>query len=91
MPIVKIAQKNSELIAHTGDNLMAFLIKSDFPVASSCQGAGLCGKCKMIITPTGQPSALEKETLEKNKISQEYRLACQVEVLNDLSIYVSYW
>lgn len=92
MPKVFIPQKNITLIADKGENLMAFLRKNDVPVASSCLGDGICGKCKMFITGTiSEKASLEKETLLRNKALESERLSCQISISADLEVRTTYW
>lgn len=100
MPQIHLPQKKITLTASFGENLMSFLIKSKIPVASSCQGDGICGKCKMKVTIADTatsskklpaPSPLEVTTLERNKINEIFRLACQIRIEQDLIIEASYW
>lgn len=88
---VFIPQKNLVLNAEANKNLMDLLLENQLPVASTCQGEGICSKCVMQITPTGQPNELEKRTMEKNKCEPNHRLSCQIFIQNDLTVTASYW
>jgi 2Fe-2S ferredoxin len=74
---------------------MNTLLDNGIPVASSCGGDGICGKCKVHIsngwagiTPASEN---EKFVLEKIKAAPNTRLSCQVLVQDDLEIDASYW
>jgi ferredoxin, 2Fe-2S len=90
----KIKFKNHkwpELDVKSGTNLMATLLKSKIPVASSCHGDGVCGKCKMFVEPAGAASAGEAETLARNQASTGERLSCQFAITSDIEVDTSYW
>jgi len=91
MPKITIPQKNLCLEASEGINLMEFLLASGLPVASSCKGDGICSKCFIKVTPRSDPSDLEKNTMARNKIPDQYRLSCQIWVTTDLVVETTYW
>lgn len=92
MPKITIKQKNLTLDAPQGENLMSFLQSKGIPVASSCLGDGICGKCRMsIVGALPAPSTLEAETLKRNRAPEGQRLACQIIIENDMAIETSYW
>jgi len=91
MPTLKIPQKKLELTVESGKNLMNALIEGGLPVASSCLGEGICSKCAVLMTPAGSPSELEVRTMERNKVSPDKRLCCQVWVNHDLVVETTYW
>ena len=96
MPKIYVQQKNLTLDVDYGANLMKSLVAAQVPVASSCLGDGICGKCRM--TVLGQISGeippasdLEKETLLRNKAELTERLSCQLQVNGDLTVTTNYW
>lgn len=92
MPKINVRQKNLILEAPFGVNLMVFLQSQGVPVASSCLGDGICGKCRMRIHgQLPEPIVLEVETLKRNRASVDERLACQVQVDQALEVETSYW
>jgi 2Fe-2S ferredoxin len=74
-------------------SLMQNLMDRGIPVASSCGGDGICGKCRMkIFSPhLDAPSELEKKTLEKNQAQPGERLSCQVTLVENAMAETSYW
>jgi 2Fe-2S ferredoxin len=74
---------------------MNTLLDHGIPVASSCGGDGICGKCKIHISQgwagINHASEDEKFVLEKIKAGLNMRLSCQVQVKEDLEIDASYW
>lgn len=70
------------------------LLKNQIPVASSCGGDGICGKCKMKVLAVSQldlASELEHKTLEKNNAEPGERLSCQIKLLQNALVETSYW
>ncbi len=92
MPKITIPQKNLVLEAAAGENLMLFLQSQGLPVASSCLGDGICGKCRATVTGAiPELSKLEAETLIRNKIPKLQRLTCQIRIEADLAVETTYW
>lgn len=87
-------QKNLRFQADPKRSLMDNLLEHGLPVASSCRGDGICGKCRMRIRPLltlPPPSELEKKTLEKNKAEPDERLSCQIYPTQNLIVETTYW
>ncbi len=95
MPEVQLPQLNRVLQVETGANLMRALLKAGIPVASSCNGDCVCGKCKLEVhSLSGDlPEAKEDEKflIQKLKISPGFRLSCQIHVFADLKVTSRYW
>lgn len=92
MPKITLPQKNIILEVAPSANLMASLREYDIPVASSCLGDGICGKCQMVIVgDVKEPAEVEIQTLQRNKISIGSRLSCQIAVTSDLTVTTTYW
>ena len=92
MPKIHIPQKNLTLVASTEDNLMQFLLSHNIPVASSCRGDGICGKCCLKISGLTKPADnLEQQTLQRNRLGSSWRLACQITTEQDLIVEANYW
>ena len=93
---LKIPQMQKEISVEFGANVMRELMKAGVPVASSCNGEAVCGKCKVEAnTETGQ--VLSKETLaesilkQKLNIASSLRLSCQLKATVDMVLRTSYW
>ncbi|OYZ23027.1 MAG: hypothetical protein B7Y39_06600 [Bdellovibrio sp. 28-41-41] len=76
-------------------SLMSLLLEANRPVASSCKGDGICGKCRVRVL-NGQSNLspqteLEIKTKSKNNVDESERLSCQTHVLGDITIDTSYW
>jgi len=74
---------------------MKSLLAAGLPVASSCDGEGVCAKCKIIIVEGKEHLTAENETeaflKETNNIPKEMRISCQTEVLGDITVDATYW
>ena len=76
-------------------SLMAILLREKHPVASSCNGDGICSKCRVQII-NGLNNLLpiqflEEKTINKNKVSNDERLSCQSYLAGDITIDTNYW
>jgi len=96
MPTIR-SKRNafSEITVPAGTNLMQALLMAKVPVASSCLGDGVCGKCKMKVDsgPHPEPPQSEKEQflLQRDSLQRGWRISCQVFVHDDLVVDVGYW
>lgn len=74
---------------------MKSLLDAGIPVASSCAGDGICGKCKIHIEVGIENLSIENEQekflKQKFKLAATTRIACQVQVFGNISIDTSYW
>jgi len=78
-----------------GENLMQALIKGGLPVASSCYGDGVCGKCRLEIIQGGEnlssPNDTEKFVKERLSYTGPIRISCQTTVQGDVTVDATYW
>ena len=76
-------------------NLMTALLEAGLPVASSCDGDGVCAKCKIAIIEGAENLTSENATelflRETNKIPKDVRISCQTQILGDITVDASYW
>ncbi|WP_374029582.1 2Fe-2S iron-sulfur cluster-binding protein [Bdellovibrio bacteriovorus] len=74
---------------------MKSLLDAGLPVASSCDGDGVCAKCKIVIIEGQENLSSENETeaflKEKNNIPRGTRISCQTQVLGDVTVDATYW
>lgn len=74
---------------------MQALLDNGIPVASSCKGQGVCGKCHIkILKGAANLSAetpSELQLKEKNCISETSRISCQTKILGNIVIDADYW
>lgn len=94
MFIVKVINGKEETVisADRKENLLMLLKKENIAIPSPCGGKGYCGKCKVKVVSAGhtqkdyQPH--EFDFLSQFERNQGYRLACSIEIDEDLSIEI---
>ena len=96
MPWIHFAKKNRVSIeVASGALLMKSLLEAGLPVASSCQGKGVCSKCRVRVSEGNNNLRTLDETeaflLEKNNCDKDQRISCQVEVYGDVTVDTGYW
>lgn len=94
IPKLQLPQLKRVLNINPDLSLMDNLLTNDVPVASSCAGDGICGKCRMRVFTTEtlpQKSTLETKTLKNNGGMKDERLSCQLKILTDASVETTYW
>lgn len=95
MPVVSFKKNKPSIQVSDGANLMRSLLESGIPVASSCNGDGVCAKCKIKIVDGEQNLSSENELevflKQKFAIPQSDRISCQTKVNGDITIDASYW
>jgi len=100
LAIIQFAKKNrKDLIINKGEVLMKGLLAQQVPVASSCKGDGICGKCRMLITAGAENvsavSEIEIGLIQKNKFPSGTRISCQVIILGGdkdvIEVDTGYW
>jgi ferredoxin, 2Fe-2S len=92
---VSIPQLNKVLSAQAGDNLFKVLRAADIPVASSCLGDGICGKCRLTITQGPENLSeilpLEQKLIDKYQLAPKQRISCQSQIFGDIEVTSTYW
>ncbi len=76
-----------------GTSLLEAVRKAGLPIASACGASALCGRCGVRVLTgmdTGESTA-ETDAKRRNRVADELRLACFVEVEGDLEITAPYW
>lgn len=94
MAKIDLPQLKTTLKLKPGRSLMAELLAHGVPVASSCQGDGICGKCRMKVfseKPLSPTSPQEEKTLQNIQAETDERLSCQMLVEHDLKLKTTYW
>jgi adenylate cyclase len=78
-----------------GTRLLEAVRRAGMPLARSCRGGGLCGRCGLRVLAGGEalpaPSPAEERAKARNRIPSELRLACQLELGGPLEVTASYW
>jgi len=95
MPRISFRKNLPPLEVPLGANLMESLLAAGVPVASSCYGDAVCGKCRLEIL-SGKENlspidSAESILMDRLNIPSDYRISCQVKVLGDITIDVAYW
>lgn len=86
---IKIYQNNTEetILGDSGANLLDLLQQNEYDITSPCGGEGTCGKCKVkILEGAPELTVKEKELLTPKEIDNGIRLACRIQVENNLKI-----
>ena len=74
---------------NAGGNLLTALADNKIFLPSACGGGGTCGMCKcQIFEGGGDVLPTEKTLLTRREIKENWRIACQVKVKEDLKIHV---
>ena len=85
---ITINQRKS-VSARVGQRLLEVLAQAGVNLPSACGGAGTCGLCKaQVQSGGGAAGQQELAHLSRLEAAKNYRLACQVPVLSDLSVMV---
>jgi ferredoxin, 2Fe-2S len=92
---IHLPQLNKSLRCKKGENLFRFLRENQIPVASSCTGEGVCGKCVVQVVKgeahLSPVNELEQKLHEKYQLHKDQRICCQCEVFGDIEIRTTYW
>ena len=82
--------ESKSLEINAGGNLLSVLADNKIFLPSACGGGGTCGMCKcQIIDGAGDVLPTEKSLLTRKQIKDDWRIACQVKVKQDMNIHVS--
>jgi ferredoxin, 2Fe-2S len=100
MPIIRIPKLKKELEVPSGTILFEALREADIPIASSCQGELVCGRCKLRIL-SGNENLTEVTAVETrmttrlawaNESSKLMRAACGCAIVaGSVEIATDYW
>jgi 2Fe-2S ferredoxin len=78
-----------------GTLLIDAVREAGLPIARSCGGEGLCGRCGVRIldgsAAVGAESPDEARAKQRNRVDPDLRLACRVAVSADLAVAAPYW
>ena len=88
---VKISINNGSdsISVKPGTNLLSALSSKNIYLPSACGGGGTCAACKcQVVDGGGEILATEKTHINRKDAQDNWRLACQVKVRNDLDIKV---
>lgn len=95
MPKVRFQKGRDEILLNPGANLMETLLQSGVPVASSCKGQAVCGRCWVWIRAgmenLSAPGPDELRIQSHLDLPQDARVSCQVLVHGDITVDAPYW
>lgn len=99
MPTITVKRSGRALAVPAGENLMSALMAGGLPVASSCHGDGICGKCGVIVEGAGGPVENALTPMSEDELGFQgrgllpagRRLSCQCRVLGDVVVDAPYW
>ena len=95
MPTISFSKSHSAIIVEKGENLLQALLKRGIPVASSCYGDGVCGRCKLRVIRGGEKleprNDIEKILQDRLRLEKDQRVSCQITVQDDLTLDAEYW
>ena len=95
MPRISFVKDNPPIEVPKGANLMQSLLQAGMPVASSCYGDGVCGKCRLEILKGSEnlskPEIIELIVQDRLDLPKGTRVSCQVQVLGDVTVDATYW
>ncbi len=80
-----------KIVCKKGSRLGEVLIKQGIALPMPCGGAGKCGKCKVKIKNAGLPVTLaDRNFLTEEELQAGVRLACQVELTEELTVSIEH-
>jgi len=74
------------ITTEAGHPLLKALRQEGIEIAAPCNGQGLCGKCKVRITPAAPPVDAAHDHMSKEEIAAGIRLACEVIVRDGMVV-----
>jgi uncharacterized 2Fe-2S/4Fe-4S cluster protein (DUF4445 family) len=79
--------ENKSISVPDGTTLLEAAIAADIPLNASCNGKGVCGKCKLIIE-SGPVETQSTPLLSRQEKNNHYILACQTTVHGDVTVNI---
>lgn len=86
MLVLKILPMNKTVKVRRGTTLLDALSQSNIQLFTPCDGRGLCGKCKVIVSGQTHLEERDYDTLTQDEFEEGYRLACRLIIREDLHI-----
>jgi uncharacterized 2Fe-2S/4Fe-4S cluster protein (DUF4445 family) len=78
---------NKRIAVADGDTLIRTAMEAGVHINASCGGAGVCGKCRVLIE-SGTVEGGITERLSAEDVQSGYRLACQSQIRSDLAVRI---
>ena len=73
--------------AKAGENVLNVARRANVPIDAPCAGNGTCGKCRLRIEK-GAVASKRDRNISKQDFTEGYRLACQSELVEDITVFV---
>jgi Na+-transporting NADH:ubiquinone oxidoreductase subunit F len=87
--ILRQEDEEKEIKVQGGNSLLTYLTAHNIKISSSCGGKGSCGYCKVrVMSGGGQLLPTEEIFMSREEKQNNMRLACQVKVKEDITIYI---
>ena len=87
--VVVLINDEKELNISPGTSLLSALAQQNIFIPSACGGGGTCAMCKcQVIEGGGEILPTEKTHISNKEAKQNFRLACQVKVRQDMKVQV---
>lgn len=87
--IIINGESDKPVIAKPGASLLSTLAEQKVFLPSACGGGGTCAMCKcQVVEGGGDILPTEEGYFTRKEVKDNWRLACQVKVRNDLKIHV---
>ena len=87
--VTVLINNDKEITTTKGEKLLSILSENNIFLPAACGGKGNCGKCKIKINSGNiRTTSLERLLLSENEIKDNFRLACQVKVRENLSLEI---
>lgn len=95
MPKISFSKNRESIDVENGANLMQALLAHNIPVASSCNGKLVCGKCHIKVVSNSynlsRATQDERDFKEIKSIENNERMACVTCVEGDVCLDTPYW
>jgi len=78
---------NKKATVKDGQSLLDAAQNADVPLNASCNGKGVCGKCKLIVV-SGNTKSEPTSLLSDDEKAKNYVLACKTKVCSDVSVRI---
>ena len=94
-PVVRFLPVDQSIQVPAGTTLLEAARQAGLPLASSCSGEGVCGRCGMRIVnqdPSLAPETeSERRVKARNRVNDGLRLACRTGISANITVTTSYW
>ena len=87
-PVITFQPVGRRISFEKGRTLLEAAHAAGVQLHAVCGGKGLCGKCKVRIAGYRKYTEAEAQFFSEDELTQGYRLACQVIIDSDLTVYV---